>query len=144
VTFHGGPKAARAELNRLQAEARAGSLVGPTKLTVAEHLRRWLSDYAKPNVAAKTLERYEEITERHLIPALGHHSLAKLQPIHVQAYYREALESGRTDGKGSSPARRFFTTTGFFTRPSKWTFGGTLPPATSRKPLIPPARSPWR
>ena len=63
-------------------------------------LKRWLRDYAAVRVAAKTFERYAEIVRLHLIPALGHHPLAKLQPLHIQAHYSQALQDGRRDGKG--------------------------------------------
>ena len=66
---------------------------------MAEWLQRWL-DEAQHNVARKTLERYREIVELHLIPALGAVPLAKLQPVHIQAYYAHALASGRRDGSG--------------------------------------------
>src|SRR5207253_2872559 len=36
----------------------------------------------------------------HLVPALGPVPLAKLQPVHLQGYYSEALTRGRRDGKG--------------------------------------------
>ena len=48
-----------------------GRYVELTKQTVADWLRRWLDEYAAHNVGAKTLERYREIVECHLIPALG-------------------------------------------------------------------------
>jgi integrase len=64
-----------------------------------------LSDYAEVNVAAKMFERYAEIIRVHLVPALGHHRLTKLQPLHIQAYYSLALQSGRKDGKGGLSAQ---------------------------------------
>ena len=56
-------------------------------------------------MARKTLERYREIVELHLVPALGAIPLAKLQPVHVQAYYAAALASGRRDGTGGLSAQ---------------------------------------
>lgn len=64
-----------------------------------------MENYAKSNVAAKTFEGYTEFVRKHFTPALGHHPLAKLQPLHIQAYYTKALESGRRDGKGGLSAR---------------------------------------
>jgi len=46
-------------------------------------------------VSAKTLERYAEIVRKHLTPALGSLRLAKLSPVHVRAYYSDALTKGR-------------------------------------------------
>ena len=56
-------------------------------------------------MARKTLERYREIVDCHLIPALGAIPLGKLQAVHVQGYYAQALTSGRRDGKGGLSAQ---------------------------------------
>lgn len=59
----------------------------------------------KPSLAGKTHERYAEIVNRHLVPAFGRTVLPNLQPIHIQAYYSQALESGRLDRKGGLSAQ---------------------------------------
>ena len=78
----------------------------PGKLTLADYLRQWEKDYCELNLSQNTLARYKGIIKNHLIPNLGHHPLVKLQPLHVQGYYTEAMKSGRADGKGDklSPA----------------------------------------
>lgn len=105
VTFRGTKREAEREMTRLLNEFHNGTLVEPGRLTVGEYLRRWLTDYARGNVGVKTYERYAEIVEKHLIPALGHHPLAKLQPLQIQAYYTQALENGRRDGRGGLSAQ---------------------------------------
>jgi len=92
-----GKREAQKELSKLLADLAGGTYVEPGKLTVGEYLERWLADYAKPNVAAKTFERYEGIIRRHLIPNLGGYPISKLQPLHVQEYYSRALQNGRLD-----------------------------------------------
>jgi integrase len=82
-----------------------GEYVEPSKLTLELYLERWLADYAKPNTAGKTYERYAEVVKSHLSPALGHHKLARLQPLHIQALYAHALKEGRLDGKGGLSPR---------------------------------------
>jgi integrase len=82
-----------------------GEYVEPSKLTVELYLERWLADYAKPNTAGKTYERYAEVVKSHLSPALGHHKLSRLQPLHIQALYAHALKEGRLDGKGGLSPR---------------------------------------
>ena len=78
----------------------------PGKITLADYLHQWQKDYCELNLAQNTLVRYKGIIKNHLIPNLGHHPLVKLQPLHVQSYYTEALKSGRADDKGDklSPA----------------------------------------
>lgn len=92
-----GKREAQKELAKLLADLAGGTYVEPGKLTVGEYLERWLADYAKPNVAAKTFERYEGIVQRHLIPNLGSYPISKLQPLHIQEYYSRALQNGRLD-----------------------------------------------
>ncbi|TDA67997.1 MAG: hypothetical protein D9V47_09115 [Clostridia bacterium] len=105
VTVHGTKKDAERELARLLHEMNTGAFVEPAKTTLGEYLEHWLEAYAKTNVAPKTFERYVQIVRNDLVPALGHHPLAKLQPLHIQAYYSEALQHGRKDGKGGLSAR---------------------------------------
>jgi integrase len=81
-----------------------GAYVRPSRLTVAQFLGEWLRDYARPNTAPRTCERYEEIMRVHLIPALGSFPLLALQPHHIQKYYAQALETGRRDDKGGLSA----------------------------------------
>jgi len=92
-----GKRQAQQELSKLLADLAGGTYVEPAKLTVGEYLERWLADYARVNVAAKTFERYEGIIRRHLIPNLGGYPISKLQPLHIQEYYSRALQSGRLD-----------------------------------------------
>jgi integrase len=104
-TVHGTRKNAETELTRLLHQLDSGTYVRPTKMTVEEYLERWLKDYAEHNVAAKTFERYAEIARKHLAPNLGHFTLAKLHPLHIQEYYSLALERGRRDGSGGLSAQ---------------------------------------
>ena len=105
VNFRGNKRDAEKELARLIAEFENGGFVEPNKLTVASYLMRWLHDHAEMRISPKSAERYREICEKHIVPALGSHRLAKLQPMHIQEYYAEALRSGRRDGKGGLAAR---------------------------------------
>ncbi|MEO6025580.1 MAG: site-specific integrase [Candidatus Binatia bacterium] len=77
-----------------------GNYVAAGRLTVAEFLKKWLADYAKQTVAARTSERYAELLRLHVVPTLGQHQLSKLEPLHIQHLYSTLLESGRRDGKG--------------------------------------------
>jgi integrase len=103
-TVRGAKRDAQRELRAILTAVDGGTYAEPSKMTVAAWLRHWL-DEAKHAIARKTLERYREIVERHLIPALGGIPLVKLQPVHVQAYYAQALSSGRRDGTGGLSAQ---------------------------------------
>lgn len=96
-----GPKRdAQVVLTQLLHQRDTGVDAPPGKITVGEFLQRWLEDYARPNVAPKTLLQYSDFVHRLLIPSLGHVPLTKLRPQHIQAYYSHALRQGRADGNG--------------------------------------------
>ncbi len=95
----GTKRDAEKELRRLLTMVDTGVYADAGKLSVGQYLQQWL-DEAQHSVSPKTLERYREIVEGHLTPALGMVPLAKLQPMHIQSYYSVALTSGRRDGKG--------------------------------------------
>lgn len=99
-SVRGTKKDAEAELARLIHEMNTGSYVEPSKMPVRDYLDLWLKNYGEQSVSPKTLERYREIIDGHIKPALGGHVLSKLMPLHVQSFYTEALTSGRKDGTG--------------------------------------------
>ncbi len=94
-------KKAQDELNNLLADIGKGAYVAPSTLTVGEFLERWITS-VKPNLAAKTHERYEQVVRLHLIPNLGDIPLGKLGPLQVQQYYAHALASGRMDRRAGN------------------------------------------
>jgi integrase len=95
-----GKKAdAERELRTLLGAVDKGVVADAGKLTVGDWLKQWIEE-ARHTVSRKTWERYAEIVDKHLLPALGTHQLAKLAPVHIQGFYSEALKSGRLDGRG--------------------------------------------
>jgi integrase len=103
--LRGTKKDAEGELVRILAEIGRGEFVEPSKVTVAEYPQRWLADHAKHRVSAKTFERYTEIVDKHLVPAIGALQLSKLEPTHIEQYYGRALSTGRRDGHGGLSAQ---------------------------------------
>lgn len=97
-TVHGGIRKAQEERNKLLNELATGTYVEPSPMSVQKYLESWLVSYAQIKVASKTFERYKEIVDKHLIPALGEIPLCKLQPLDIQQYYSTALASGRKRG----------------------------------------------
>jgi len=100
VSVKGNRREAERKLTEVLRELDTGTYVEPSKLTVREYLDLWLNDHAKGQVGAKTFERYKQLIERHVVPTLGSYKLPELKPLHLQALYGKALESGRSDGKG--------------------------------------------
>ena len=103
-TVHGAKRDAQRELRNLLGTVDKGQHVDPGTLTLGGWLGQWLEE-ASNTVSPKTHERYSEIVNKHLVPALGAIALGKLAPVHIQGYYSEALKSGRRDGKGGLSAQ---------------------------------------
>jgi integrase len=103
-TVKGAKRDAQRALREALAAVDRGQHVEPGRMTVGDWLQQWL-DVSAHTVAPKTHERYAEIVAKHLVPALGAIRLAKLAPVHIQAYYAAALASGRRDGKGGLSAQ---------------------------------------
>ncbi len=100
MTVRGTKTDAQRELTRVLREIDTGAFIEPSKITVAEFLEQYLASLAVRKLSPKTYDRYKEIVNINLIPALGHIRLAKLEPLHIETAWADALESGRLDGKG--------------------------------------------
>ncbi len=87
-------KEAREKLTAMQALLDQGEQPITDRQTVADYLMRWLEDAARPKVKPKTLASYKQVTRLYLIPHLGRHQLAKLQPPQVQAMLNAMLAQG--------------------------------------------------
>jgi integrase len=68
-----------------------GLPVAVERQTVAQYLTRWLEEVARPRLQPSTYVSYEQKVRLYLIPALGRHQLAKLDPQHVQAMMNALL-----------------------------------------------------
>lgn len=97
-TVKGTKRDAEVELARLLHQFNTGAFVEPTKITAGEWLTRWLDVYVTNSSKKKlrTQETYVSIVKKHLIPALGHIRLQKLQPADIQAYYNNSELSPST------------------------------------------------
>lgn len=86
-------RAAQKELNKVLRSLDDGTYAEASKQTVAEFLERWL-DTIKPNLEAKTIERYKEIVDLNINPRLGAIQLTKLQPQQISEFYAWSATSG--------------------------------------------------
>lgn len=57
-------------------------------------LQDWLNNYVKLTTKHRTVLRYTEIIDNHLVPAIGQYELSDLSPIILQKYISELLEKG--------------------------------------------------
>src|ERR1700736_2077291 len=81
ATVRGSRKDAEKELRRLLRSLDTGEHVDPTRMTVREWLAAWLAA-VRAEVSPKTHERYSQIVNHSLTPALGNLPLTKLAPLH--------------------------------------------------------------
>jgi integrase len=73
----------------------AGTLqVGQRSVTFGEWLTFYIDTIASARVRPSTLAGYRGYVKRHILPALGHHRIDKLQPEHLETFYRVSLEGG--------------------------------------------------
>ncbi len=92
-TVQGSKKDAEKRLSEILHQLDTGAYMKPGKTTVADYLRRWLSDYAEPNISPRSYERYAGIIRQHLIPDFGNIQLTQLRPEHLQKHYTSRLKS---------------------------------------------------
>lgn len=100
VTVRGTKREAEAELTRLLSEVEEGTFVERTASTVGDYSKHWLSAIAPSKAAPKTLERYGEIINKHIVPRIGARPLQKLEGAHIDEFYSKLRTAGRLDGKG--------------------------------------------
>jgi integrase len=87
-------------ISRRLAERGEGQLVERNAITVAKYARHWLTTIAPAKTSGKTLERYGEIVEKHIIPNIGLVELQKLDGPQIDSFYSKLATSGRRDGNG--------------------------------------------
>lgn len=104
-TVKGSRKEAQERLTAILQSLNRGTFVERTPMTLSQFLKQWLADYARHQVSRKTYERWTEIVDKHLVPALGTGKLADLKPLDIQSYYSQALSGGRRDGNGGLAPR---------------------------------------
>jgi integrase len=94
-TFYGKTrKEVQEQLKAALHEQQKGTLVTGSQQKVGQFLTHWLENVHKQSIRPRTYERYEQIVRLHLVPGIGHHTLQKLTPQHLQSFYAKKLEEG--------------------------------------------------
>jgi integrase len=82
-------KEARRALTSMAKAIDDGIAAGDDRMTVRAFLEKWLSEIVEgplSQLRPGTRAGYRVNVDNHLTPGLGHHTLAKLSPLHVQAF----------------------------------------------------------
>jgi integrase len=96
-TIRGSRKDAERELAKLISATHDGTFVEASNLTVADHLRAWLS--GAHSLAGKTVERYCQLAEQQIYPHIGTIPLQRLKPHHIADWQAMLLQTGGAGGK---------------------------------------------
>lgn len=75
-------------------EINEGLYVEPSSQTFQEFLEKWLEN-KKDNLKPSTFDTYRRMVQVHIIPSLGKHKLDKLNPIHINDFYKHLREDKR-------------------------------------------------
>jgi hypothetical protein len=91
----------QAALNEAISALRSGTLVQPSRRTVASFLvEEWLPGVRMAGLRDSTWASYRMNVEKHLVPGLGAIELQRLSPAQLNAFYRELLSKGRRTAAG--------------------------------------------
>lgn len=102
-------KAAEKEVQRqallFEEQCKTGLAGDATKITLAEFIPVYL-EQKKPSLSPATYAYYERAIESKILPALGHHKLKNIKPVHVQAFIQQLcrVENQNDTKKQLSPA----------------------------------------
>jgi integrase len=66
--------------------------------TVQSWLEHWVENITKSYVSENTYDGYEVDVRVHLVPGLGAHRLERLEPEHLESFYRKMQGSGSSAG----------------------------------------------
>lgn len=94
----------REKLRDLKEADRAGEWVATKGETLGKWAEHWLENIHRRNVRASSYGNDSSLIRKHIVPRLGHHVLAKLQPGHIEEFLT-ALED---DGVGPQTIRAAF------------------------------------
>src|SRR4051794_28013749 len=92
VTFRGTRAEAKTELRRLIRSGDTGQHIAPDKMTVGDWIEHWLNIGAPgrnkmKHAGRRTLERYRQLLEQHVKPAIGATRLQQLSSGQIDTLY---------------------------------------------------------
>ncbi len=91
-------KAGKAFLQQLEQQKEYES-----QMTVKKLIKIWFDESVKNTVKAKTLERYEGVTSRYVIPHIGNMPVGEINAMVLQKLFNKLFASGGEGGRPLSP-----------------------------------------
>ena len=86
VTVRGTKAQAQRKLRALLSTVDQGMDLPTERILLRDWLAHWMAEVVAPRRRQATAERYQREIERHIAPVVGHVELARLSPMHVQAF----------------------------------------------------------
>ncbi|MFF4735103.1 tyrosine-type recombinase/integrase [Streptomyces sp. NPDC002536] len=77
--------------------------------TVKKWLTHWVENIAAPSVGENTIDGYRVAVYHHLIPGLGAHRLERLEPEHLERFYKKMRKNGSSAGTAHQAHRTIRT-----------------------------------
>lgn len=75
-------------------KVKQGKYLDGEQLTFQTFAAKWLEDYAIINLQKSTIVAYTYYLKEHIYPAIGYLKIAKVNPLHINAYYRTLIDKG--------------------------------------------------
>src|SRR5690606_32263434 len=92
---------------RFKAEVEAGTYRRPERMTLAQFVDDWREKFAVRHYRPSTMATYELHIQNHILPALGHHRLDELKPMHIITFLSDLYKPGaRKDDRGDQLSSR--------------------------------------
>lgn len=94
---------AKNELANFYAEVRKGNMYNCKSITLKEFSDIWLKEYAEPNLAPRTVERYKSLLNVHILSEIGNMKLLQIKPFDLNKLYNRLSKkhTNRLDEKGN-------------------------------------------
>lgn len=89
-----GKKKAEEYLNEMLYKKNRGMLTSCEKVTVQEHMEKWLETVIKNRVREKTYLDYKDRVRLYILPEIGNMRLEKLKPEQIQVLYSGMIDRG--------------------------------------------------
>jgi Phage integrase, N-terminal SAM-like domain len=94
-SFRGSKRGAQAKLAELITAVGKGSYVEPSKITVADFVRKRVDQWeAAGDISAGTALRYRQLVENQIAPLLGNKALQKLTRLDVEGWHTTLRNGG--------------------------------------------------
>jgi integrase len=94
-----GKRRAEIELAKILTQHSEGGLPPPGRVTVGDLVLSYIESRGVAGRAPRTIQLYELLARKRLLPAIGHLRAADLRPADVEHFYATQLPAGRLDGR---------------------------------------------